>query len=260
MAFHGKVALVTGAASGMGRISARRLAEAGARVALLDRDAEGLTETAAGAEGLRAYPCDVSDGKAVRDVVARVVDELGAIDRVTHCAAIMPTSLLAEADPEWIQKLMRVNYDGTVHVVMATLPAMLARRSGDLIVYGSIAGQVPAPHFGAYGATKAAVNLFMEVLAYENRGSGVRILLVCPPMTDTPLLEQARASSDPRSLRRGIEDRRVADPEVVVQEAEDALERGRWVVYPTREAKFVVGLRRFAPKLLWRLVDKAEAG
>lgn len=259
MAFHGRVALVTGAASGMGRIAARRLADAGAKVALVDLNQAGLEETAAGRAGCRGYACDVSDGAAVRATFARVEAELGSIDRVTHCAAIMPTSLLAQADAEWVQRLMRVNYDGTVNVVLAALPAMLARRSGDVIVFGSIAGQVPAPHLGAYGATKAAVNLFTEVLIHENRGSGVRILLVCPPMTDTPLLEQARTTSNPRSIQLGREQRRVADPEAVVTEAETAIERGQEIVYPTREAKFVVALRRFAPKLLWRLVDKAEA-
>jgi NADP-dependent 3-hydroxy acid dehydrogenase YdfG len=180
MAFHGRVALVTGAASGMGRIEARRLEKIGAQVAALDLNEAGLEETAEGWAGIHPYCCDVADAAAVKEVVAGVENDLGSIDRVTHAAAIMPTSRLVDADPEWIKRLMRVNYEGTVNVTMATLPAMLRRGSGDLIIYGSLAGHVLAPHLGAYSASKAAVNAFAEILIRENAGSGVRILLVCP--------------------------------------------------------------------------------
>lgn len=258
MAFHGKVALITGAASGMGRISVHRLAASGARVAALDVNEEALRQTKGGQPNVFAYRCDVSDASAVYSTVERVREELGPIDRVTHAAAIMPTSLLACADPEWIKRLMRVNYDGTVHVTMATLPDMLRRRSGDLIVYGSLAGYVLAPHLGAYGATKAAVNAFTEVLIRENAGSGVRILLVCPPMTNTPLLRQAQSTSNPRSIQVGIEQGRMADPEMVVDAIETALESGKTILFPGREARFLFAMRRFAPGLLWNLILRAE--
>lgn len=258
MAFHGRVALVTGAASGMGQISARRLADLGAQVAAVDINTDGLKETAEGRQGIHSYPCDVADTGAVRDVVRRVEAEHGPIDRVTHAAAIMPTSLLMNADPEWIQNLMRVNYDGTVNVTLATLPAMLARRSGDLIIYGSLAGYVLAPHLGAYSATKAAINAFTEILIRENAGSGVRIMLVCPPMTDTPLIEQATSSSNPRSIQQGIRDGRMADPEFVVTAIEEAIEKGKTILFPTREARILFMLRRFTPNFLWKLILKSE--
>jgi NAD(P)-dependent dehydrogenase (short-subunit alcohol dehydrogenase family) len=259
MAFHGKVVLVTGGASGMGQISARRLAASGAKVAVLDLNEIALKDFVAEDQNLHAYPCDVADAAAVKDVIARVEADLGAIDRVIHAAAIMPTSPLAEADPEWIKRLMRINYDGTVNLSMATLPAMLERGSGDLIIYGSLAGHVLAPHLGAYSATKAAVNAFTEVLIRENAGSGVRILLVCPPMTDTPLIKQATESSNPRSIQVGLEQGRMADPEVVVDAVEEAIERGETILFPGREAKILFLLRRLAPKLLWKIILKAEA-
>ena len=79
---------------------------------------------------------------------------------------------------------------GTVHVVKATLPGMLKRHSGDLVLFASLAGWLPSSRFGAYSATKFAVVAFGETLAHENAGSGVRFLCVCPPIVDTPLLEQ----------------------------------------------------------------------
>lgn len=259
MAFHGKVALVTGAASGMGQISARRLADAGAHVAALDVNDDGLEDTARGRERVRVHHCDVADEEAVNETVKRVKSEWGQIDRVTHAAAIMPTSPLADAEPEWIKHLMRVNYDGTVNVTLATLPAMLRRGSGDLIIYGSLAGHVLAPHLGAYSATKAAINAFAEVLIHENAGSGVRILLACPPMTDTPLVQQAIATSNPRSVQQGIRQGRMADPEFVVTAIEEAIENGRTILFPGREAKMLFALRRYAPKFLWKLILKSEA-
>jgi NAD(P)-dependent dehydrogenase (short-subunit alcohol dehydrogenase family) len=258
MAFHGKVALVTGAASGMGRIEARRLAARGAAVAALDVSEAGLAETAAGAPGIRPYLCDVADLARVRQVVERVEAELGTIDRLTHAAAIMPTGLLAQADPEWVKRLMRVNYEGTVNVVLTVLPPMLARRSGDVIVYGSIAGSVLAPHFGAYGASKAAVNAFMETLIHENLGCGARIMLVCPPMVNTPLIRQAQESSNPRSVQQGMASGRFADPEKIVTAIEEGIEKGARVLLPDREARLLTGLRRFAPRLLWKIILKAE--
>ncbi|MEZ4269366.1 MAG: SDR family oxidoreductase [Myxococcota bacterium] len=259
MAFRGKVALVTGAASGMGRIAARRLAMEGAKVALVDLNAEGLEETAASRPGMESYVCDVGDPEAVAEVVARVRSELGTIDRVTHAAGIMPTAPVMEMPLDRIHNLMRVNYGGTVNVAKATLPAMLERRSGDFIVFGSLAGHVLAPHFGPYSATKAAVNALTEILIEENRGSGVRILLVCPPMVNTPLLQQATESSNPRSMQLGIEQGRAASPVAIIDAIEDALEKGREILFPSTEAKVLYGLRRFTPRLLWKLVHKAES-
>jgi NAD(P)-dependent dehydrogenase (short-subunit alcohol dehydrogenase family) len=259
MAFHGKVAVITGAASGMGQISAWRLADKGAEVAAVDVNEAGLEETCKGRDNVKRYICDVSDAVAVKEVFGRVKAELGTIDRLTHAAAIMPTCPLPKADPEWIKRLMRINYDGTVNVTMTVLPDMLERRAGDIVIYGSLAGHVLAPHLGAYSATKAAVNAFTEVLARETAGSGVRILLLCPPMTDTPLINQAVESSNPRSIQMGLEQKRMAKPDFVVDACEEALEKGKTILFPGGEAKFLFRLRRYAPGLLWKMILKAEA-
>ncbi|RMD85173.1 MAG: SDR family NAD(P)-dependent oxidoreductase, partial [Candidatus Dadabacteria bacterium] len=123
VAFHGKVALVTGAGSGMGQISAWRLADVGAQVAAVDINEEGLARTAAGRDNVHVFPCDVTDPSQVEQVVARVREQLGPIDRVTHAAAIMPASPLVDMPAEQILKIMQVNYAGTVYVTKATLPA-----------------------------------------------------------------------------------------------------------------------------------------
>ena len=172
MAFHGKVALVTGGASGMGRLAARRLAAARAQVAILDVNEAGLRETKGDLASIRAIPIDVTDARAVAAAVHQIETELGPIDRVMNAAAIMPTDLLVDQDADLVNRIMAINYGGTVNVTLAVLPGMLARGSGDLVNFASVAGWLPTLHFGAYNASKFAVVAFTEVLYHENRGRG----------------------------------------------------------------------------------------
>ena len=252
MGFTGKVALVTGGASGMGRLSAQRLARAGAKVAIVDVNEAGLAETARGQEGIRAYPADVTDGRVVASLVARVEEELGPIDRVMNAAAIMPTGRLLEQDADLIRRIMDINYLGTVNVSQSVLPRMLSRRRGDLVNFASVAGWMPALHFGAYNASKFAVVAYTEVLAHENRGQGVRFACVCPPPVATPLLDQAK--SKPRIL----EQLPPIAPETVLDAIERDLDGGTLMVFPDRNARFTVWLRRFVPSLVWSQLHKVE--
>ena len=258
MAFRGKVALVTGAGSSMGQISARRLADAGATVAALDVNEKGLAETAEGRDTVHPYPCDVADLETVRSVVAAIEGDLGQIDRVTHAAAIMPAAAAVEMPAELTAKVMRINFEGTVNFASTVLPSMLERRSGDFIVFGSVAGECVTPHMGAYCASKAAVNIFTEVLIRENVGSGVRFCLVCPPMTNTPLVQQATVEGGAKSVMIGVEQGRGADPNDIVTAIEDGLERGKEFLYPDAEAKALHWARRLTPNLMWKIIRKVE--
>jgi NAD(P)-dependent dehydrogenase (short-subunit alcohol dehydrogenase family) len=252
MAFQGKVALVTGAASGMGRLATRRLAAGGARVAALDVNEAGLRETRGEDERVRTFAVDVTDARAVADTVRRVEAELGPIDRVMNAAAIMPTDRLLSQDAELVNRIMAINYGGTVNVTLAALPGMIARRRGELVNFASVAGWLPTLHFGAYNASKFAVVAFTEVLQHENRGNGVRFACVCPPPVATPLLDQAK--SRPKIL---AELPPIA-PETVLDAIERDLERGRLMVYPDRNAALTVWLRRHFPRLTWWNVHRVE--
>lgn len=252
MAFTGEVALVAGAASGMGRLAAQRLADAGARVAALDVNEEGLRQTASGHQGIHTWPVDVTNPQAVDAAVAEAERELGPVDRVVNAAAILPTSLLLVQPREEILRIMDVNYGGTVNVTMATVPRMVDRGRGDLINFASMAGWLPSPHFGAYNASKFAVVAFTEVLAHENRRSGLRFACVCPPPVDTPLLSQA--TSKPKVLDAFPPIR----PEAVLDRIERALERGELFVFPGRGTKAGWRMRRWFPGLVWRRFHQLE--
>jgi len=252
MAFHGKVALVTGAASGMGRLASRRLAAGGAQVAALDVNEAGLRETRGEDERIRSYVVDVTDSRAVAETVRRVEAELGPVDRVMNAAAIMPTERLLNQDADLINRIMAINYGGTVNVTMATLPGMLRRGRGDLVNFASVAGWLPTLHFGAYNASKFAVVAFTEVLYHENRKSGLRFACVCPPPVATPLLDQAKSQPKILSELPPIQ------PETVLDAIERDLERGKLMVFPDRNAAATVWIRRHLPRFLWWNVHRVE--
>ncbi|MCP5059763.1 MAG: SDR family oxidoreductase [bacterium] len=252
MSFADQVVFVTGGGSGMGRLAAQRMADAGAKVAAVDVNEMGLAETGEGREGIHTWRLDVTDNQAVLATVKEVEERLGPIDRVYNAAAIMPTGLLMEQDTETIIRIMDVDYNGLVHVAKAILPGMLERGRGDLINFASIAGWGPTLHFGAYNAAKFAVVAFSEVLYHENRGKGVRIIAVCPPPVATPLLDQA--TSKPKVLEMG----KPIPPGQVLDAIERDLAKGKPFCFPTAQTKFTQILRRLAPGLVWSMVHRVE--
>jgi NAD(P)-dependent dehydrogenase (short-subunit alcohol dehydrogenase family) len=252
MSFTDQVVFITGGGSGMGRLAAQRMADAGAKVAAVDINEAGLAETAQGREGIHTWRLDVTDNQAVLATVKAVEDRFGPIDRVYNAAAIMPTGLLMDQDTETILRIMEIDYNGVVHVAKAILPGMLERGRGDLINFASIAGWGPTMHFGAYNAAKFAVVAFSEVLYHENRGKGVRIIAVCPPPVATPLLEQA--TSKPKVLEVG----KPIPPGQVLDAIERDLAKGKPFCFPNGQTKLAQVMRRLFPGLVWWGVHRIE--
>jgi NAD(P)-dependent dehydrogenase (short-subunit alcohol dehydrogenase family) len=251
-----KTVLVTGGASGIGRAFVERLSQQGWHVCVLDLNESALAELAS--ENVSTFICDVANLEQVKATVKEIVERDGAIDRLIHCAAIMPAGKLASMAAETTNLLMTVNYGGTVNVVQTVLQDMLARNAGELIVFGSTGGSVPVPDCGAYCATKAATNAYMEILAEENRETGVQFMLVCPPLVNTPLLEQAMATARPRMLSSSIEQGRYMAPDDIVAAVEKGLKKNVRILWPSMEAKILQWLRRFSPRLLWKIIHAAN--
>jgi NAD(P)-dependent dehydrogenase (short-subunit alcohol dehydrogenase family) len=249
----GKVALVTGGASGMGRIIALRLAARGAKVAIFDLNEQGLAETAAEAEGLTPFTCDISSNEDVEAKVAKVTEQLGPIDHLVHAAALMPGHKLIDETHESMERLFRINYFGTTYMVKAVLPSMIERKAGRIIAFGSIAGHALVPNMGAYCATKSAVNTYIEVLQNEIRDTGVRVHLICPPAVNTPLIDQTIATDAPGSIKESKEKGRLADPEKIVDAIDKGVAKDKDIIYPA-EAWFLMIWKILFPKLWWKTV------
>ena len=254
MAFHGKTALITGAGSGMGRLAAQRLAVAGAKVAALDINEKGLQETAGSNSNVSIFPVDVTNIEQVNSVVAEVLDEFGSLDRVVHCAAIMPFGEILEHDTANILRVMDINYGGLVNITKATLPHMLASGGGDFIIFSSTLGHMPVLYTGAYSASKFATSCFAETLAHENQGRGVRFAWVCPPAVKTPLLKQAVDTKWPKIL----DENPPIVPEEVLDAIETGLEKGDFWIFPGKNTRLGWYMRRLFPGAIWKHIHKVE--
>ena len=195
--FRGKVALVTGAASGLGRGTAERLAREGASVILFDQNAAGLAETAAACPGSVAVVGDVTTADDVARAVAAAAP-LGPITLLATAAGVIgPTAPLTNVcEADW-DNLFAVNVKGTWLTLKAVLPIMQAAGSGAVVAFASAAGLIGSPAMPAYAATKAAIVNMVRSLARAHAGDGIRVNCVCPGSIRTPMLEDTFAAAGP---------------------------------------------------------------
>lgn len=190
----GKVALVTGASSGIGQATARALAGAGADVAIGARSADKLEDLAqelrsAGTKAL-TLDLDVTDEESANAAVQRTIDELGRIDVVVNAAGLMLLGPIVEGNTEDWRRMLSTNVLGLMYVTHAAIPHLVEQGSGDVINISSVAGRTAKPGSGVYNASKWAVNAFSESLRQEVTAKGVRITLVEPGAVDTALNDQ----------------------------------------------------------------------
>lgn len=242
--------LVTGAASGVGRHAALTLASRGLRVAALDVSGPGLATLAAEHPDIIPIVCDVSDEDAVQRSVERALEGGLALHTVVHCAGISPLGGVLSQPTAEIERTMRVNYLGTVHIARATVPYLVAQARGTFIAMASIAGHIPLTNIGAYSASKASVVAFCEVLAAECRGTGVRFVCVCPAAVETPMLQTLRITNP-----ETINDKPGITPAQVLRAAESSLRRGRPLAFPGRGTTTLWRARRIAPTRMTRLLE-----
>ncbi|PRY50720.1 NADP-dependent 3-hydroxy acid dehydrogenase YdfG [Geodermatophilus tzadiensis] len=189
----GRVALVTGASSGIGEATAVALAAAGAAVAIGARRADRLDALAAKLrdDGARVLTLDldVTDEAACRDAVRRTREELGGLDVLVNNAGVMLLGTIVGADVEDWRRMLSTNVLGLMYLTHAAIDGMLEQGSGDVVNISSVAGRTARKGAGVYNASKWAVNAFSESLRQEVTTSGVRISLVEPGAVATELTD-----------------------------------------------------------------------
>lgn len=222
MTFDGKTVLITGAAKGIGQATALHFARAGARLALLDRDAEALDHTCkqiASAQTVLAIIADVAQSADVSRGVAAAVERFGSLDVLVTNAGISFARAIDEyQDAEWDQ-ILAVNLNGAFYAIRAGVPALRKSR-GSIVIVSSMTALVGQDHGAAYAASKGALVSMTKALALELGGDGIRVNCVCPAGVDTPLMRSwAQTLPDPEAVLRGQADmhllKRMAMPDEI---------------------------------------------
>ena len=197
MDFEGKTIIVTGASSGIGAATARRLGELGANVVLAARRAERLDEVAADmpADRTLAHPADISDPAACEALVAATLDRFGALDGLFANAGIAEMGRLEDVDQEAFRRVIDINVTGTQNTIRAAWEALKASR-GAIVVTSSVSGM--RGDFGgwAYNASKGALTLMVQGLALDAGSSGVRVNAVAPSFTRTEMAKGLEDNAD----------------------------------------------------------------
>jgi 2-hydroxycyclohexanecarboxyl-CoA dehydrogenase len=190
MRLEGRIALVTGGASGIGAATCRRLAAEGARVAVTDTNAAGAGDVAAEVNGM-PYELDVRSGDSIAAAVSAASDELGPIDILVNNAGYDEFGFFVNTDEAMWDRVLGVNLRGVIAVTHAVLPGMQERRRGRIVNVASEAGRVGSSGSGIYSAAKAGVIGFTKAVARESARYGVTCNAVAPGPIETPLLMAA---------------------------------------------------------------------
>ncbi len=205
----GRVVLVTGAGSGIGRASALAFAGQGARVALLGRRATALQQVAAeiAEAGGRAAPfaCDVTDEATIAAALQACLAQFSRCDVLVNCAGVAGPAVLTHQtrDRDW-DELLAVNLTGTFRMIRAVLTPMLAQGGGTIVNVASIAGLCGMERMAAYSAAKGGVIALTRAVAAEYGARGIRCNCVCPGPVETPMTGAALAAPETRAASRAL--------------------------------------------------------
>jgi 3-oxoacyl-[acyl-carrier protein] reductase len=221
MKFEGKVALVTGAARGIGEAIALKLAQEGADVVVTDVDLEGAQRVAQEIEGLgrkaKAVQADVSQREVVRRLVSEAVSLFGKIDILVNNAGIIRRGTFVEHDPQDWERVLSVNLGGTFNCTKEVVPLMIEQGGGKIINISSVVGKMgdlaSAP---SYGTSKGAINTFTKSLARELAPSGINVNAVAPHAIETDMSREW-SEEKRRQIVEAIPLKRLGKPEEVAE-------------------------------------------
>lgn len=253
----GKLALITGAGSGIGRETSLLCARRGADLAICDVNYAGLAETEDEARRLGstvvASTVDVSDRDQMQAFAAAVHERVDAVDLLVNNAGVGLGATFLETPLEDWEWIVPINVMGVVHGCHLFVPAMVKRgRGGHVVNLSSAAGYFASPSLAAYSATKFAVRGLSEALRTELRAAGIGVTAICPGLINTPITRNSRLRGDALGQRERIVrlyERRNYGPDRVAQRILQAVQRNRAVMPVSAEAWVMWWLSRFTPSL-----------
>ena len=260
-----KIIVVTGGGNGIGRELVLHLLNKGARVAALDISEAGLKETAelAGAkkDNLSLHVVNITDRAAVEALPEQVIARHGAVDGVINVAGIIqPFVRINDLEYAAIERVMNVNFYGTLYVTKTFLPHLLKRPEAHIANVSSMGGFLPVPGQGIYGASKAAVKLMAEALHSELSNTNVKVTVIFPGAIGTNIAGNSGvgdslkvdASSNQRAMK-------VLPPSKAAEIIVDGIERDEYEILVGRDSAFMNFIYRLSSKRAARFISKQMA-
>jgi short-subunit dehydrogenase len=215
-----KVVLITGASAGIGLAAARRLAAAGAKVAVAARSIEKLNQLAdelhAQGHEVLVVPTDMRNSTEVAQMVSATAQHFGRIDVLINNAGQAASGTVAEVDPEHYRQIIELNVFGPLHAIQAVVPSMRQQGGGIIINVSSMVSKMNIPGLGTYASTKAALNKLSDTARAELAPDNIRVITVYPRMTATDFGKNSLGNREMRQQQRSAAPRR----DVVVDTAE----------------------------------------
>ena len=253
--------LITGAGSGLGLALAHRYARTGARVACVDVIASraDAARAALAGEGHLALTADVGDDASMQALHDAVMSAWGGIDVLINNAGIASGGpMTATTMDEW-RRIVEIDLFGVVRGCRLFLPHMLAAGRGRIVNTASLAGLASAPGIMSYGVAKAGVVALSEQLRAELHGSGVGVSVICPAFFRTNLMETAIADDGTRRFGQRMMDRAKDSPDQIADRCFRGVERGDFMILPSRHSAWLWRMKRWMPGAYGRLLARMAA-
>lgn len=256
--FNGKTVWITGASSGIGEAMAHEFAREGAKLVLSARREDELqrVKTATGLPDadVLILPLDMAEVDSMPAAVDLVLHRFGAVDVLVQNAGISQRSLVHETSLDVHRRIMEVNYFGVVALTNAVLPTMRSRKSGQVVVIGSVTGYVATPLRSAYAASKHAIRAFFDALRAENHDLGLRVTIACPGYIRTDVSKNALHGDGAKHGKMDQNQEKGMTPEACARQIVRAAKAEKREVYPGGKEIFGIYLKRWLPGIVARAV------
>jgi 3-dehydrosphinganine reductase len=262
----GKVAVVTGGSSGIGKAIANELAQRGMHMWLLAQRKDLLVSAQKEVEGHRKDPsqvvgivsADVSNLDQVHKAISFITEKCGLPDLLVNSAGVTHPGYVEKLDINIFHWMMEVNYFGTVYATKELLPAMIARGSGYILNICSFSGIISSFGYTAYGASKYAVHGFTEALRMEVNERGIGVSILFPTDTDTPQLKYENQFK-PLETKVLNSAGGLYKPEDVARVTLNAIEHGRYFILPNFDTIWMYWVNRLSPGIKYFIADRMIA-
>ncbi|NER19040.1 SDR family oxidoreductase [Spongiivirga citrea] len=260
--FNNKTIWITGASSGIGEAFVHELAKHSCRLILSSRKRDELErvkkEAALIDENCLVLPLDLANYHNMKLIVEEATNHFGKVDILINNAGLSQRSLIAETDISVDEKLMQVNYLGTVALSKAILPHFIANKSGHFAVVTSLMGRFGSPYRSGYCGAKHALHGFFDVMRMEHEKDGVAVTMICPGFIQTNVSKNALTGDGSTQNTMDEATSKGLSPQVCVQKALKAIRKKKFETYIGQGEVKGIYMKRFFPKLLHKLVLKSQ--